>query len=229
MNIIDPIIWLFIPVSVTTLWLINHYKLKQGKKKLADPDPIRVQADQPTVDLTPVTLSPKYLFLDLETTGLDAEKDNVLEVGAILTDSQFREITRYHAVVHADPAVLQGMPKRVRDMHAASGLDASCAASLMTVSGAFDGLAEVLESYGAKDLILSGNTIEFDHRFLKVHAPQIMPYLQYRLLNVTSLLMITEETVNAIPRPEKVAHRSMDDIERSLEVARMVRALVAVP
>jgi oligoribonuclease len=64
----------------------------------------------------------KILWVDLEMTGLDAQKDVILEVAAIATDWDFKEIATFETVIHHPDTVLDTMNQWCIDQHGASGL-----------------------------------------------------------------------------------------------------------
>ena len=210
---------IFVVFLVATFW--KQVSQIRTVAKEAPIVPVRASANQTTVDMDPLT--PHYLFLDLETTGLDPLVETPIEVAAILTDKHFREITRYHGVIAIDPEAIPFMSEWCQKTHGESGLLNECVTSETDSIQVFDGLVEVLEAYGAKNLVLAGNSVHFDRSFLKVHASQVMEYLHYRNLDITSVLAIFQGTPHEIPRAEAVAHRAMADIEWSLETARGAR------
>jgi len=222
-NLLDIFILAFLPISFLLLLAVNRYKLRKAQE-VSDASPAREPADQATVDLEP--LRPRYLFLDLETTGLDPNIHRPIEVAAILTDKHLREITRYEAIMKITPEEAEGMSEWCRKTHGESGLTEACLNATQSAEEAFSALSEILDSYGAKNLVLGGNSIHFDRSFLKVHALGLMERLHYRNFDVTTVLGLLEGTANEIPRSSVVLHRAMADIEWSLETARKARSIV---
>lgn len=178
------------------------------------------------------------LFLDLETTGLDAAHNIVLEVAAILVRDDFSEVARFGRVIGWAPAArfstgdcrYYDIDPVVIAMHTTNGLwaasarsphkcvtvDADLAAFVRTHCG-----ADVGEKQGPQ---LAGNTINFDRAFLKRLFPETHALLHYRNLDVTTLNEMSKrfwpEVHLARPRAANAAHRAMADCLESLECAR---------
>ena len=171
-------------------------------------------------------------FIDLETTGLDVEHDDILEVAClVIDDGLVTEVARYQAVVMACRESY-AMPEVVRDMHTKNGLWAEAnqpsAKPLLIVD---QELAAFLRSYGVKyDATtiarpqLAGNGIHFDRGFMRRCLRRAEAELHHRQLDVTSINELMRRFCPAIyekrPRPPQAAHRAMDDVLESLEVAR---------
>ena len=168
------------------------------------------------------------VWLDLETTGLDAEKDLILEVACVVTTDQLAELGRFHAVTdYAKRVPLCSLPVRVQEMHLENGLwldSLRNGQSADSVASAFHNFL-VGEMKIPKDPkpLLAGNTISFDRRFLQEKWPLTASLFHYRDYNVTTL---HEFFKGAAPDVYTAApgrcpgHRAMPDILSSLENTR---------
>lgn len=174
-------------------------------------------------------------FLDLETTGLDVDHDDILEVACLVTDDRLAEVARYHAVVMACRE-FYGLPEVVRDMHTKSGLwneaNAPGAKPLLVVDAE---LAAFLRTHAVKiecdndgrtHLIrpqLAGNGIHFDRAFMRRCLRRAEAELHYRQLDVTSINELLRRFWPSLhakrPRPIESVHRAMPDVEESLAIA----------
>ena len=174
-------------------------------------------------------------FLDVETTGLDIEHDDVLEVACLVTNDRLDEIARYQAVVMACRE-FYALPEIVRDMHAKSGLwveaNGPDAKPLLVVDAE---LAAFLREHAVKidrDDVgkttiarpqLAGNGIHFDRGFMRRCLRKAEAELHHRQLDVTSVNELARRfwpaAYEARPRPNQNVHRAMDDVEKSLAVA----------
>ncbi len=164
---------------------------------------------------------PKYiLWMDLEMTGLDPVLDRILEVGAVITDWDFNEIARYEAVKKVVPSL---MKKRmvgefwdsypgVRDALMAQNMTGK---NGRTVENEL--LAFINEHIGSEEkVLLAGNSIHQDRRFITNEWPRLDERLHYRMLDVSAWKVVFEgKYKKKFAKPE--AHRAIEDIQGSIE------------
>lgn len=184
-------------------------------------------------------------FTDLETTGLVARDCAVLEMACVVTDDALHEVARFQRVVYNwqapylrmiditdDGAVeaaskVTGIEPVVIKMHAATGLWAECAGNPTTIDIVDEEFAAFLEEY-AKGAQLAGNTISFDRAFLQVHCPIAHNVLHYRNFDCSTLNEFARrfcpEVYEGRPKLEKVAHRSLADVQYSIGLTRYYRS-----
>jgi oligoribonuclease len=176
-------------------------------------------------------------FLDLETTGLDVARDDVLEVACLVVDDRLvEEIASYHAVVRTSRELYE-LPEVVRDMHVKSGLwddvvDTERALPIAQVDRALSAFlrehAVKIETDGQRTTLvrpqLAGNGIHFDRGFMRRCLRRAEAELHHRQLDVTSVNELMRRFSPAAyetrPRPTQSAHRAMNDVRESLAVAR---------
>lgn len=172
------------------------------------------------------------LWIDLETTGLDASKDKILEVAAIMTTDDLIEVGRFHAVTsEASRMALGSLKPEVQCMHLDNGLWFESARTTgdaakdneRVVSAIDDRLAKFVASHANRTQPqLAGSTVGFDRGFLKACMPRTHEAIHYRNLDVTTLHEITRRLwpeIHCGPDGDP-RHRAMNDIESSLECAR---------
>lgn len=162
----------------------------------------------------------KLLWMDLEMTGLEPEHDRILEVAVIATDWDFAEIAQYEAVVKVDPDIMTARMvgefwetySGVRDDLIAQnevGRDASVVEEelLAFVAEHFDDEAPVL---------LAGNSIHQDRKFIDREWPRLADRLHYRMLDVSSWKVVFEgKYKKKFAKPE--THRALEDIKGSIQ------------
>ena len=172
----------------------------------------------------------KYLFLDLETTGLHPGHDDILECAWIITDGSLREIRRGQMVLHFRRIFPEAVDPFVTEMHTKNGLWAECETSVNDLCDLADVLAGQINSTEWVETrpILAGATVHFDRSFLRHWVPDVERLLHHRHLDVSSLKMALRDVDPNLPKPaSSAAHRAMDDIEYSLGEARNIYALLA--
>lgn len=149
-------------------------------------------------------------------TGLDEKKDSILEVAALVTDSQLQVLERYHAVVYQPQSVLDGMNDWCKENHGASGLTAAVPFGVPLEKVETD-LLSLIEKHFKKDerVVLAGNSIGNDRRFIDQYMPKFAEKLHYRMVDVSSFKEVYRETLG-LTFQKSNAHRALGDIEASL-------------
>lgn len=163
----------------------------------------------------PPASNSKMLWLDMEMTGLDSEKEVPIEVAAIITDWKFKTITEYHAVINQPKKYLDGMDDWNKKHHGDSGLLGLIPkGKKMTVVD--DELSGMIKEYFGRDkAIMAGNSIGQDRLFIDRYMPATEKTLHYRMLDVTSYKVIFNNMYD-IKFKKKDAHRAVDDIKESI-------------
>lgn len=171
------------------------------------------------------------VWIDCEMTGLDPEKDALVEVAVIVTDAELNPVDDGIDIVIKPPAAaLKNMNDFVREMHTSSGLldDLEQGTSLEQAE------QEVLEYLqdrvpDAGKALLAGNSIGTDKTFLAKYMPEVLAHLHYRLIDVSS---VKELARRWYPRtffhaPEKCGgHRALADIRESILELRYYRKVL---
>lgn len=185
------------------------------------------------------------VWIDLETTGLVASKERVLEVACIITDDRLNEVARFERVTNEARFVdFTQVDPFVIEMHFANGLwresllkGSAYANSLLAADME---LAQFIVAHAhvkrtitkddgtTKEVVdkpqLAGSTISFDRAFLDVHFVRAANELHYRNVDVSSFNEVAKRvwpyTFEGRPRDGGSKHRAMDDIVNSLSVMR---------
>jgi len=165
--------------------------------------------------------TPKLLWLDLETTGLDPQTGRILEVAWALAEfnDPFELIEPIRTLTLRWNGDISDLNDWVQKTHAASGLFRDCAMSQTALQDVIAELLRILPTEGEKP-ILAGSTIGFDMGFLKFHMPAVVERLHYRLYDVTAAkLFLNSLGMPVLPKAE--ARRAKDDIEESIRHGRI--------
>jgi oligoribonuclease len=175
------------------------------------------------------------VWMDLEMTGLDHTRDQIVEIATIITDDELRTVAEGpDLVIHADEAVLAAMEPVVVEMHTKSGLLDAIRASTVTLESAGAATFDFIRAHvtDPRTVPLCGNSIGTDRRFLAAYLPEIENYLHYRSVDVSSVKELVKrwypDLTQAMPRKSGL-HRALDDIRASIEELRYYRSVVFVP
>lgn len=179
-------------------------------------------------------MNDRLVWIDCEMTGLDIERDALIEVACLVTDAELNQLDEGVDVIIKPPAEsVDQMTDVVRTMH--------------TTSGLLDGLAGGVSLGEASEIVLSyvkrhvaeprrvplcGNSIATDRWFIARDMPELDAFLHYRMIDVSS---IKELARRWFPRayfasPAKHGgHRALADITESVQELRYYREAVFVP
>lgn len=167
-------------------------------------------------------------------TGLDIRSDALIEIAALVTDSELRVLGEgVDVVIHADETKLAGMQDIVREMHERSGLTEAVRASTVSVADAEQIVLEYVRKFvpEPRTTPLAGNSIATDRMFLARDMPALDGHLHYRMVDVSSIKELCRRWYPRVyyAKPEKgLAHRALADIEESLRELRYYRATAFV-
>jgi oligoribonuclease len=131
----------------------------------------------------------KIVWIDCEMTGLDLQRDALIEVAVLVTDEELNILGDGIDVVIASPAAaLETMPDIVREMHTSSGLLDELAAGL-TMAEAQDKVMAYIREFvpEAGKAPLGGNSVATDRGFLARDMPELDAWLHYRMVDVSSI------------------------------------------
>lgn len=176
--------------------------------------------------------SQNLVWIDLEMTGLDPERDVILEIATIVTDKDLHILEEGPNLVVSQPeALLDKMDAWNTEHHGASGLTERVLASQTSLREAEAQTMAFLRRHTEPNQSpLCGNTIAQDRRFLYRYMPELSSYLHYRNVDVSS---IKELVYRWYPRPYHAPknpsnHRALDDIKGSIDELRWYRDQVFV-
>ncbi len=167
------------------------------------------------------------IWIDLEMTGLDPEKERIIEMAVIVTDSQLNVIAESPVIaIHQSDNLLNAMDDWNTKQHNASGLVARVKESQVSETQAEAMMLQFLKQYvPAGKSPMCGNTIYQDRRFLSRYMPELEKYFHYRLLDVSTLKELAfrwaPEVYAGVKKESK--HLALDDIRESVEELRYYR------
>jgi oligoribonuclease len=172
----------------------------------------------------------KPLFwIDLEMTGLDDVTDRILEVAVVITDPDFKPLEQLHRVVFQPAEVVAGMNDWCKKTHGESGLTALIPTGTPLEQVEKELVALIERHYPkAEKVVLCGNSVGNDKRFIDRYMPEVAKRLHYRLVDVSSFKEIYKTKYN-LSFTKQNAHRAVDDIFESIRELEFYLSFVKVP
>ncbi|HYW92768.1 MAG TPA: oligoribonuclease [Gammaproteobacteria bacterium] len=178
-----------------------------------------------------MALSPDNLiWIDLEMTGLDTDRDRIIEIATIVTDKELNILAEGPVLaIHQPESVLAAMDEWNTRQHTGSGLVERVRSSHVTEAEAADQTLEFLRQWvppGASPMC--GNSICQDRRFLHRLMPELERYFHYRNLDVSTLKELARRWAPEIADGfrKQGNHRALDDIRDSIRELQYYRPQV---
>jgi len=176
----------------------------------------------------------RIVWIDCEMTGLDLRADALVEVAAVVTDSELTVLgDGVDAVITPPVEALEQMVPFVRQMHTTSGLLDDLPGG-MTLAEAQELVLAYIREWVPEPgkAPLAGNSVGTDKSFLDLHMPELVAHLHYRIIDVSSFKEVARRWYPRIyfASPEKHGgHRALADILESIDELRYYRAAMLVP
>lgn len=162
----------------------------------------------------------RILWVDLEMTGLNPTVDRILEVGAIVTDWNFTEIATYEGVKKVGPSLMESRMQGPFWEENATVRDALMAQNEQGKGGRMveNELLAFIDKHIGKEgkVLLAGNSIHQDRRFIANEWSRLDERLHYRMLDVSAWKVVFEGKFHRSFKKAE-AHRAIEDIRGSIE------------
>jgi oligoribonuclease len=168
----------------------------------------------------------RWVWVDLEMTGLDDEHCHIIEMAMIITDGSMNELAMLEQCIWQPESALETMSPFVRQMHTDNGLLARVRSSRTALAEAEQRAMEVLSAHVPyKKGVLAGNSIWQDRRFLLRHMPVFESYLHYRQVDVSTIKVLARQWYGSKGEcPDKPSsHTALEDIRASIAELRWYR------
>ncbi len=167
------------------------------------------------------------LQLDSETTGLNENKDCILEIVAITLDKDYKPVNTFHRVIFQNAYDLEKMTPEVVEMHSKNKLLREVVDSKHMLIDVQADFVAFLKEHTEKPQLL-GRSVHFDRAFLKVHMPQAHALFSHRNEDLRSILTFLQGLDKPVTLPELGSnHRAMDDCKNDIETFQALRELLA--
>jgi oligoribonuclease len=180
-----------------------------------------IPTNQPKAEATLAKSDDNLVWIDCEMTGLDPEKERLLEIAVVVTGPHLTpRIEGPVCVIHQSDELLEKMDAWNKGTHGRSGLIDKVKASATSEQDAEEAILTFIKKYVSKNASpLCGNTISQDRRFLVKFMPKVEAYLHYRNLDVSTLKELSKrwkpEVFNNFKKQQK--HTALADVHESIE------------
>ncbi|KPP64068.1 oligoribonuclease, mitochondrial-like [Scleropages formosus] len=167
-------------------------------------------------------MTQRMVWVDLEMTGLNIEKDQIIEMACIITDPDLNIVAEGpNLIVNQSDELLDGMSEWCKEHHGKSGLTQAVRDSRISLQQAeYEFLSFVRQHTPPGHCPLAGNSVHADKKFLDKYMPQLMRHLHYRIIDVSTVKELCRrwfpEEYKLAPQ-KKASHRALDDIRESIK------------
>ena len=167
------------------------------------------------------------IWIDLEMTGLNPNRDRIIEIATIITDSELNILAEGPVfAIHQAQSLLDQMDKWCTEQHGKSGLTKRVQTSAITESAAETKTLEFLKQWVPEKISpMCGNTIYQDRRFLLQYMPILENYFHYRQLDVSTVKILAQRWAPQIVTGFSKAseHLALQDIRDSINELKYYR------
>eukprot|EP00096_Caligus_rogercresseyi_P001277 TRINITY_DN12044_c0_g1_i1.p1 TRINITY_DN12044_c0_g1~~TRINITY_DN12044_c0_g1_i1.p1 ORF type:complete len:187 (-),score=45.71 TRINITY_DN12044_c0_g1_i1:121-681(-) len=170
------------------------------------------------------------VWVDCEMTGLDLEKDVLMEVAVVLTDKELNKVDDgKNFIIHQPDSVLDAMVGFPKESHASTGLTEACRNSKLSLQAAEAEICSYIHMGLAGTQgkpLLAGNSIGYDAKYLRKYMPAVTDILHYRVIDVSSIKECCKfwkgSLLLKLPKKQRT-HRALDDIYESIDEMKYYR------
>ena len=162
----------------------------------------------------------RMVWIDLEMTGLDIEKESIIEIATIITDGELNILAHGpNVAITVDEILIGGMDEWNTTHHFGSGLVNRIRENGVDLVDAEQMTLEFLKKWVDPNTApLCGNSVWNDRRFLEKEMPKVAEYLHYRMIDVSTVKELARRWYPEVDKyPKKGAHLALDDIIESVE------------
>lgn len=165
----------------------------------------------------------KYMvWVDLEMTGLNLDKDEIIEMACIVTDKDLNIVAEGpELVVNVRDELLDGMDEWCTKTHTESGLVEQVKQSKITIQQADEMMTEFLRKCNVPPGVcpIAGNSVHVDKRFVDKYMPKFSVHLHYRIIDVSTVKEIAKRwyPTTVCAKNKSLKHRALSDIKESID------------
>lgn len=166
-------------------------------------------------------------LVDLETTGLDPEQDEILEIAIVLVENDLSVVAALSSLpIQPSAKAEQLMDNFVLDMHRKSGLLDDIRIRGQGRLQVYETVLAWIHDWIPKGTVMAGNSVHFDRGFLLHWMPDIAAHFHYRLADASSIRELAQRWCPELTKMEPKAinaHRALDDCYESLNLLRFYK------
>ena len=196
--------------------------LSKDERRIKTPPPTHGTMDQ---------RQHRMVWIDLEMTGLDLTRECIIEIATVVTDGQLNVLaTGPNLAITVPESLIEGMDEWNTRHHHRSGLVDRIRNEGVSVKEAEQATLSFLREWVDENTApLCGNSVWNDRQFMAKEMPELLDFLHYRMVDVSTVKELSRRWYSNVPRyPKKGAHLALDDILESIEELKYFRAHVFV-
>ena len=171
----------------------------------------------------------RLVWIDLEMTGLDIEKESIIEIATIVTDAELNILAQGpNLAISVDEKLIDEMDEWNTTHHFGSGLIDRIRNDGVSLDYAEKETLDFLKKWVEPNTApLCGNSVWNDRRFLEKEMPQIAEFLHYRMIDVSTIKELARRWYPKVEKyHKKASHLALDDILESIEELNYFRTQV---
>jgi oligoribonuclease len=160
----------------------------------------------------------RFVWIDLEMTGLNPDMDRILEIGVVVTGADLKPLGEMTRVIRQPEHVLERMSKVVRQMHTRNHLLEEVVESTVNLRQAErEAMSLIVQHCLPGQAFLCGNSVHHDWRFLVRYMPSLEQYLHYRQVDVSTVKVLVQAWAKNIAYDKQQSnHRALADVHASI-------------
>ena len=162
----------------------------------------------------------RLVWIDLEMTGLNIERESIIEIATLVTDSELNILAQGpNLAIRVDEKLIEGMDEWNTTHHFGSGLVERIRNEGVSLDIAEKETLDFLEKWVEPNTApLCGNSVWNDRRFLEKEMPKVAEFLHYRMIDVSTIKELARRWFPEVGKYDKKAsHLALDDILESVE------------
>jgi len=174
------------------------------------------------------------VWIDCEMTGLNPRTDKILEIAVLITNGDLQLVDEgIEFVIRTDKQHLDRMDEWCTKQHGSSGLTQACLTSSHTKEYVSSEVLAYIKKWipNRRIAVLAGSSVHADRSFLVEEMPEVIDWLHYRIVDVSSIKELSRRWFPTIQKPEsgESKHRALDDIRGSIKELQWYRSNIFIP